>query len=178
YTKRFIPKLGAETRIKSLHVEINDSRNASASFFDRFKRIVPTKNGRERLYRQNYFWECLKELNLGLSSQQQSSTFSDAVSFVKEYNELLESHISKLDDLEKKLKSALNKNSLEEYKIDNMPILGRGFYKTYRNIKTIKALNFQEFNNIGENIPHALTLTLYIATICYMITTHDTWGEI
>ncbi|MFC3625186.1 hypothetical protein ACFOKJ_03375 [Vogesella amnigena] len=152
-------------------------RNSWASFFRR-KKDLPI-NPEKFIDSSVACWENIADIQNRISSEKESIIFRDAFPKIKEFIQLHSSQFGRLDLLIEKLDDGLKENSLEQFNILDMEILGEKYKRIRGDIERIRELNLLDLNGADKfEITDGIAHLIYAGSILQIISQHFMWGKL
>lgn len=176
--------LNLADRIRSLKYikdDVNQYKKTSPekSIFSFLKRERPPQTPEEKINSSTVFWDSVKEIYTRIPSDNEPQLFKDALNHLEEYRKLHESKRDQLNNLDKKLESAIKENTLEMFDIRDIPNLGQKFYRVKSDIGRYRELYFPDFHGIETvNISDGIAYSIYSGSIAFIASQHFMWGKI
>ncbi|MCP1479518.1 hypothetical protein J2Y88_001829 [Pseudomonas chlororaphis] len=135
----------------------------------------------ELIHGSALFRNSLKTLYKRIPADREAMLFTQVVPHIKEFVELHSEYRDRLRALELQLDEAIKENSLEMFKICNVPGLGPEFYRVKGDICRISNLYFPDLyraEEIAEHIQDGVAHSLYVASTLFIVSQHFMWGKI
>lgn len=176
--------LNITDRIRSLKyikddIYQNNKLEQKNSIFSFFKKECSSQTPEEKISSSTLFWDSVKEIYARISSEDEHKVFKETLKHLSQYRKLHENKRERLNELEKKLESAIKENALEMFDIQDIPNLGPKLYRVKSDICRYKELYFPDFHGIESTpISDGIAYSIYSGSIVLIASQHFMWGTI